>query len=138
MFSRVLLILASVFVGDGGIALVEERLVLLKPVVQFYFTYGVSRGFLYIYSYFKHQFLYLLCMFLFHICLFLAQENATYDVLVDKKNTLSCISQVTKCRTAIFFQGIKYFFLICLVAGIGDYMYYHQFTSYHVFVNTYP
>ena len=39
----------------GRIAPDEERLILLKPVVQFYFTYGVSRGFsihLFVYSLF--------------------------------------------------------------------------------------
>ena len=39
---------ASAFVGVGRVAPDEERLVLLKPVFQFYFNYGVSRGFLYI------------------------------------------------------------------------------------------
>ena len=39
--------------GVGRIAPDEERLVLLKPVVRFYFTYGVSRGFLNICLYFK-------------------------------------------------------------------------------------
>ena len=52
--------LASAFVGVGRIAPDEERLVLLKLVVQFCFTYDVSRGFLYICSYFKHQSLYFL------------------------------------------------------------------------------
>ena len=37
--------LASAFVGVDRSAPDEESLVLLKPVVQFYFTYGVSRGF---------------------------------------------------------------------------------------------
>ena len=50
--------LTSAFVGVGRIAPDEERLVLLKPVVQFNFTYGVSGGFLYICLYFKNQFLY--------------------------------------------------------------------------------
>ena len=43
-------------VGVGHIAPHEERHILLKPVVQFCFTYGVSRNFLYIFLYFKHQF----------------------------------------------------------------------------------
>ena len=33
------------FVGVGRFAPDEERIVLLKAVVQFYFTYSVSRGF---------------------------------------------------------------------------------------------
>ena len=49
--------MASAFVEVGRIALDEETLVLLKPVVQFSLTYGVSRGFLYICLYFKHQFI---------------------------------------------------------------------------------
>ena len=44
----------------GRIATDEEKLVFLKPVVQFSVTYGVWRGFLYICLHFKHQFLYLL------------------------------------------------------------------------------
>ena len=39
--------LGPAFVGVGRIAPDDERLVLLKPGVQFSFTYGVSRGFLY-------------------------------------------------------------------------------------------
>ena len=35
--------IASAFVGVGCIAFHEEKLVLLKPVVQFSFAYGVSR-----------------------------------------------------------------------------------------------
>ena len=46
--------MASAYMGVGRIAPDEERLVLLKPVVQFYFIYGVSRGYLCIYLYFKH------------------------------------------------------------------------------------
>ena len=42
-----LVLLASAFLGVGRIATDEERLVLLKPVVQFSFTYGMSSGFLY-------------------------------------------------------------------------------------------
>ena len=38
--------LASAFVGEIRIAPDEERLVLWKRVVQFYFTYDVLRGFL--------------------------------------------------------------------------------------------
>ena len=45
----VLFSLTSAFVVIGRIAPDEERLILLKPVMQFYFTYGVSRGFQYIY-----------------------------------------------------------------------------------------
>ena len=41
--------LTSAFVVVGRFAPDEERFVLLKPVVQFYFTCGVSRGFLCIY-----------------------------------------------------------------------------------------
>ena len=55
-----MLSLNSAFVGVGRIAPDEERLVLLKPVVQFSFIYGVARGFLYICLYFNHQFLYVL------------------------------------------------------------------------------
>ena len=40
--------LTSAFVVVGHIASDKERLVLLKPVMQFSFTYGASRGFLYI------------------------------------------------------------------------------------------
>ena len=36
--------LASAFEGEGHIAPDEERLVLSKPVMQFSFTCGVSRG----------------------------------------------------------------------------------------------
>ena len=53
LFSCVLLSLASAFVGVGRNAPDVERLVFLKPVVQFYFTYDVSSGFLYIYLYFS-------------------------------------------------------------------------------------
>ena len=49
LFSRVLLSLTSAFVVVGRIAPDEERIVLLKPVVQFYFTNGVLRGFLDLY-----------------------------------------------------------------------------------------
>ena len=52
--------LTSTYVVVGHFVPDEERLILLKPFVQFYFTYGVSRGYLYIYLYFKHQFLDLL------------------------------------------------------------------------------
>ena len=41
--------MSSAFMGEERIAPDEERLVLLKPVVQFYLTYGGSRVFLYIY-----------------------------------------------------------------------------------------
>ena len=41
--------LTFAFVVVGLFAPDEERLVLLKLVVQFYFTYDVSRGYLYIY-----------------------------------------------------------------------------------------
>ena len=41
--------LASAFVRVGRVAPDEERLVLLKPVMQFSFIYGVSRDFLYIF-----------------------------------------------------------------------------------------
>ena len=50
--------LASDFARIGRVAPDEERIVLLKPVEQFSFTYGVSKGFLYICLYFKHQFIY--------------------------------------------------------------------------------
>ena len=40
--------LTSAFVGVWRIAPDKERLVLWKPVVQFSFSYGVSRGILYI------------------------------------------------------------------------------------------
>ena len=56
--SRLLLNLASAFVVVECIAPDEERLVLLKPVVQFSFTYGVSRGLLYIFLYINQQFIY--------------------------------------------------------------------------------
>ena len=39
----------SAFVGVGCFTPDEERVVLLKSVVQVYFIYGVLRGFLYIY-----------------------------------------------------------------------------------------
>ena len=39
-----LLSMASAFVGAGCVAPDEERLVVLKPVVHFSFTYGVLRG----------------------------------------------------------------------------------------------
>ena len=39
------MILTSAFVGVVCIAPDEERLVFLKPVVQFYFIYGASSGF---------------------------------------------------------------------------------------------
>ena len=48
--------LPSAFVVVGRIAHDEERLVLSKPVVQFSFTYGMSRG------YFMHLFYYILCI----------------------------------------------------------------------------
>ena len=38
--------LSSAFVGVGCIAPDEERLVLLKPIMHFSFTYGVLRGLL--------------------------------------------------------------------------------------------
>ena len=46
---------ATAFVGIGCIAPDEERLVLLKPVVQFYFIYDASKGFLCIYLYELHH-----------------------------------------------------------------------------------
>ena len=48
--------LTSAFVVVGRIEPHEERIVLQKPVVQIYFTYGVLRDFLYIYLYFKYIF----------------------------------------------------------------------------------
>ena len=45
---------ASTLVSARCIAPDEERLVLLKLVVLFYFTYGVSRGYVYIYLYYLH------------------------------------------------------------------------------------
>ena len=51
--------LSSAFVGVGCIAPDEERLVLLKAVMQAYFILFMvcQEVFLYIYLYFKHQFL---------------------------------------------------------------------------------
>ena len=46
--SCVLFSLASTFVEIGRIGPDEEKLLILKEIVQFSFTYGVSRGFLYI------------------------------------------------------------------------------------------
>ena len=43
--------LAPAFVGVGHNAPDEERLVLLKPVVHFLFTYGVLRGLLFNYPF---------------------------------------------------------------------------------------
>ena len=41
--------MSSAFMGEERIAPDEERLVLLKPVGLFSFTYGVLRGLLFIY-----------------------------------------------------------------------------------------
>ena len=89
--------LAFVFVGVGRISPDEERLVLLKPVVQFYFSYGVSRGFSLYLLY--HNFAKFLCFSGFYYSIVVINNFKNINILVSallRRNDVRIVFSIQK------------------------------------------